>query len=244
MGSWSAAVDQTIALMADSPGRYTIPALTVKWWDTQANQLRTATLPAHVDHPSRARQRRGRSLRPAGARGAVATVAACPPTRSSPSAAPQPAPARSPSEWQWISIGLAVVWLATLGAWLWSRRSRAAPRPVRPATPTSSHQLRPDPAKERAAAFRAACQANDPQAARAHLLAWASALWGAAPAGINAVATRIGDAAVAELLRDLDRACYAGGAWQGNALAAALTELRAPSGKTGRQRDSLAPLYP
>jgi BatD DUF11 like domain len=235
---------QTIALMADSPGRYTIPALTVKWWDTQANQLRTATLPGRM-----------LTILPAPSNTAAAPSAPPAPAAQSqplpivprhalpPPAAPQPAPTRSPSEWEWISIGLAVVWLATLGAWLWSRRSRTAPRPVRPATPTSSHQLRPDPVKERAA-FRAACQANDPQAARTHLLAWATALWGTAPAGINAVATRIGDAAVAELLRDLDRACYAGGAWQGNALAAALTELPAPSGRTGRQRDGLAPLYP
>ncbi|MFZ0497630.1 MAG: BatD family protein, partial [Steroidobacteraceae bacterium] len=40
--------DQTIALIADSPGQYTIPALTVRWWDTQANQPRTATLPART----------------------------------------------------------------------------------------------------------------------------------------------------------------------------------------------------
>jgi hypothetical protein len=65
------------------------------------------------------------------------------------------------------------------------------------------------------------------------------------PGGINAIAARIGDATVAELLRDLDRACYAGGAWQGAPLAAALTELPAPSGKSARrEREGLAPLYP
>ena len=236
--------DQTIALMADSPGRYTIPALTVKWWDTRANQLRTATLPA-----------RTLTILPAPGNTAATSAPPAPAAQSQPSpiaprhappppAAPKPTPIRSPSEWEWISIGLAVVWLATLGAWLWSRRrSRAAPRPVRPAIPTVPPQLRPEPAKERAA-FRAACQSNDPRAARVHLLAWTAALWGTTPAGIHAIGTRIGDATVAELLRDLDRACYAGGAWQGGPLAAALTELPAPPGKTGRQRDRLAPLYP
>jgi hypothetical protein len=136
-----------------------------------------------------------------------------------------------------------VVWLSTLGAWLWSRRSRAATRPSAAGIPPGSRQLRPDPAKEHAA-FRAACEANDPHAARAHLLAWTAALWDTTPPGINAVAARIGDATVAELLRDLDRACYAGGAWQGDPLAAALTKLPAPPGKAVRQRDGLAPLYP
>jgi hypothetical protein len=135
-------------------------------------------------------------------------------------------------------MGLAAVWFATLGAWLWSRASRPA-AVVQP----SPRQLRPEPARERAA-FRAGCEANDPQTARSHLLAWATAVWGTAPAGINAIAARIGDAAVAELLRDLDRACYAGGTWRGGPLAAALTELPGSAGKTPRRRDGLAPLYP
>ena len=244
--------DQTIALLADSPGRYTIPALSVKWWDTQANQLRTAALPARTvtilpapgntaaaapSTPAPAAQPQSQAPPPPSAPIAPQHVPPLP-------ARPNTAPARSSSEWEWISIGLAVVWLATLGAWLLSRRRpRAALQPVRPATPTGRRQHRPDPPKERAA-FRAACQANDPLAARAHLLSWASALWGTTPSGVNAIGAKIGDAAVAELLRDLDRACYAGGAWQGDALAAALTELPASPGKTGSRHDGLAPLYP
>jgi hypothetical protein len=234
--------DQTIALMADSPGHYTIPALTVKWWDTQSNQLRTASVPA-------------RTVTIVPAPGGTAAAPPAPAATQSqpaplathhappPATAPKPIPARSPSQWEWISIGLAVVWLATIGAWLWSRRARTRPQPVRNATPIGRRQVPPDAAKERAA-FRTACQINDPHAARAHLLAWSTALWGTTPAGINAIAVRIGDPNVAELLRDLDRACYAGGAWQGDALAAVLMELPPPPGKTGRRRDNLAPLYP
>jgi hypothetical protein len=236
--------DQTVALIADSPGHYSIPALTVKWWDTQTDQPRTATLPA-----------RTLTILPAPGSNTVAASGSAPTAASQLQAAPiasrhaptpeaqKPTPRHSPSLWEWVSIGLAAVWLSTLGAWLWSRRSRAVPRPTPTGTPAGAHQLRPDAAKERTA-FRAALQANDPHAARAHLLAWAAALWGNTPAGINAVAARIGDAAVADLLRDLDRACYAGGPWQGAPLAAALTELPASSGKAARQRDGLAPLYP
>ncbi|MGH8298061.1 MAG: BatD family protein [Steroidobacteraceae bacterium] len=246
--------DQTIALMADSPGHYTIPALTISWWDTQTNQARAATLP-------------GRTLTILPAPGSAPTAAAAPPpvpvtqpgaapsafphTRSV--AAPQKAaPLRSPSEWEWISLGLAVVWLSTLTGWLWSRRKRAVPlaihggRSPSPDILSGRSSLRdsppPDPSKERAA-FRAACETNDAHAARAHLLAWASARWGATPTGVNAVAARVGDATVAELLRDLDRACYAGGEWQGRPLAAALAELPAQPVKTARARDGLAPLY-
>jgi BatD DUF11 like domain len=246
--------DQTIALMADAPGHYTIPALTVTWWDTQSNQPRTATVPARtltiLPAPGSATAAGPAAAPPAPAaqRQPIPTVARHPP----PPAARKPAAGRSPSAWEWISVGLAAVWLATLGAWLWSRRrSRAAPPAVpgsgtsraREPAPTLAAAAPLAPAKERAA-FRAACAANDARAARAHLLAWTTALRGAAPAGINAIAARIGDAHVAELLRDLDRACYAGGAWQGAPLAAALTELPALSGPMPRGRDRLAPLYP
>jgi hypothetical protein len=232
--------NQTIALMADSPGHYTIPALTVSWWDTQANQPRMATLPA-------------RTLTILPAPGSTAAATSAPPEpagqarlpRHTPSAtaAQGPTSLHAPTEWEWVSIGLAVVWLSTLGAWLWSRRSRAAPPRPRGGGPRNSSQLSHAPSKERAA-FHAACQANDAHAARTRLLAWAAALWGTMPPGINAIAARIGDTTVAELLRDLDRACYAGGPWQGRALAAALTELPTPPGKTARHRDGLAPLYP
>ncbi|MHB8814235.1 MAG: BatD family protein [Steroidobacteraceae bacterium] len=248
--------DQTIALMADSPGHYAIPALTVNWWDTQANQPRIATLPARtltiLPAPSGAAPGSTTAAStPAHARATVPPAAspgrtsARPSTLSGPpaAAAAENTPAHSPSKWEWISIGLAAVWLATLGTWFWSRRPRAAPRPSHRSSPTGPRQLPPDPARERAA-FRAACEANDPRAARAHLLAWTAALWGTAPAGVNTIGARIGDPAVADLLRDLDRACYAGGEWQGSPLAAALTELPAPPGKGPRQRDGLAPLYP
>lgn len=279
--------DQTIALMADTPGHYTIPALTVTWWDTQTNQPRVATLPARTltvlpapgstapatsAAAGTATPTPAPGTAPAAATSATAGAAAPPaattpapprgevqqtasagrsagargPSRlngSSAAGAPKSTPAHSPSEWEWISIGLATIWVATLGAWLWSRRSRAKPGRSRDASPPTRRQHPPDPARERAA-FRTACESNDAHAARAHLLAWAAALWGTPPAGIHAIATRIGDPRVADLLRDLDRACYAGGTWQGGALAGMLTELPAEPGKTSRHGDGLAPLYP
>jgi len=239
-GTLTGSRDQTIALMADSPGHYAIPALTVTWWDTQTNQPRQATLPA-----------RTLTILPA-ATGAAASAASA--GAQAPSApAPQPAHAatrsrrgssaatpastartRAPSAWEWLSIGLGAAWLVTLLAWLWSRRSRTSK--ARRAAP-------PDPDRERAA-FLAACEASDAPAARAHLLAWTAAHWSAAPAGINAIAARIGDPAIADLLRDLDRACYAGGPWRGHALATALATLPGAPDKRSRERDGLAPLYP
>ncbi|MGA7541163.1 MAG: BatD family protein [Steroidobacteraceae bacterium] len=266
--------DQTIALMADSPGHYTIPALTVTWWDTQTNRPRFATLPARtltilpapgstVAGTAAPANRAapitapGVAAAPAAATASAGSRSAAAPRSRLSGASRNPAPARSaprlgpsePGAWEWISIALALMWLSTLIAWLWSRRSRAATRALHGGgvrTPTPSlrpRQTPPDASRERAA-FRAACEANDAHAARTHLLAWTAAVWGTAPAGIGAIAATIHEATVAELLRDLDRACYAGGVWQGQPLAAALNSLPTPSGKNGCERNGLAPLYP
>jgi hypothetical protein len=54
----------------------------------------------------------------------------------------------------------------------------------------------------------------------------------------------LNDPDTAALLRELDRACYAGGAWRGDALAERLGELR-PAPAAARERGTeLAPLYP
>ena len=244
--------EQTIALIADSPGHYTIPALKIAWWDTQTNQPRVATLPARtvtiLPLPGGAAASAAAPAVPV-AQPVGSAVAGTSPER--PAAAPaKPVPAgSSSSRWEWISIALAVVWLSTLAAWLWSRRSRATTRPPHddgirtPAPSPPARQAPPDASRERAA-FYAACRANDAHAARTHLLAWTAAVWGTAPAGIGALAATVRETPVAELLRDLDRACYAGGLWQGGSLAAALGSLPAPPGKSGRERGGLAPLYP
>jgi len=254
--------DQTIAFMADSPGHYTIPALTVTWWDTQTNQPRVARLAAQTlsivpaaggapAAPSTASGGAAAAAAPAATPPASSTrpasaAAAAAPQHSAAASAQKSGPVSASAEWEWISFALATIWLATLAGWLWSRQARIArakaPPPQGPPPPSQS-QAAPEPGKERAA-FRAACAANDAHAARAHLLAWAASLWGSTPTGVNAITARLGDDAVAELLRDLDRACYAGGAWRGGALAAALTELPAQTDKSARARDGLAPLYP
>ena len=234
--------DQTIALIADRPGRYTLTGLKVRWWDTQTDQPRVATLP-----------RRTLTVLPASG-GMTASAAArtpqVPPVRTSaPSSAP-PRAARSATEgetgtlspWEWLSAGLALLWVATLGGWLWSRRRARAHKPHSPPAPSARQPTPPDPSKAQAA-FRAACASDDAAAARRHLLAWAQAVWGSPPAGLNALAAALGKSGAADLVRELDRACYGRGGWRGPPLAAALTELPPRNHKPRRDR-GLAPLYP
>lgn len=225
--SISGSREQDIALIASRPGRYTLPALRLTWWDTVRDRPREVVLPE-----------RALEVLPAlaGASG-VAPDAAVPPAEI-----PAAATAAAGLPWPWISLGLGLLWLVTLAAWWWARR--VAPRPLATLADVAAAV---DPIATGAArkAFRQACRDNDAAAARRHLLAWSRANWPRdPPAGLNALARRLPDPVLADLLRQLDRACYAGGEWRGQRLADALVNLPGERKKTEGKTEPLAGLYP
>lgn len=227
--------DQSIALIADRPGNVTLPAIHIQWWDTRADQLREAELPA----------RTLKVLPAANGTPDVSTPRNEVVSRTAPhSANANPAPPRFTTPgvwpWQWASIVLAVLWIGTLLAWWLSRRREpaapVAPRPAPAAKPNESQ------ARER---FMAACKLNDAKAARRALLEWAQAKWpDSPPAGLRALTNRLGSGPTIDaLLIELDRACFAAGEWNGSAIAQALNRLPAMPEKKAH-RAELAELYP
>jgi hypothetical protein len=240
---------QSIALIADQAGRFSLPDLKVRWWDTQAGQPRETTLagktlvilPA-IGAPSTS------SLTTKSAPIVSATQPATSPSKGASNAAVTVP--REEGPWRWIALGFGVLWIATLAVWLaskWLGSKRTHAPPLRSATRDERAEALPNAAKARAA-FQAACRANDAPAARRALLAWARAnAPDAAPVGLNALAKQIDDPAIAAHVRALDRACYAGDNWQdGAALAQTLTELptRKNTSSSRESRSALAPLYP
>ncbi|HKY93260.1 MAG TPA: hypothetical protein VJM11_19570, partial [Nevskiaceae bacterium] len=94
-------------------------------------------------------------------------------------------------------------------------------------------------------ALRKACQRHDAPVARRHVLAWGRAAWPQdPPQGVREVSKRIGDATLAPHLEALDRACYAGMAWNGDALASAFPSKPPAVAGGSRKATELAPLYP
>jgi hypothetical protein len=228
--------EQAVALLADHPGHYELPAWHLRWWDTLANAPRERVLPARALTVLPAAGPAG-TAPTAGAASAATAVppaaqAAAPPRSATPSQAAAAAPlgpAAPASPWRWISLLLGLLWLGTLGAFGWQRwrakRSQASvtERPEAGRAPSRSAALR--------AGLRA-CAEHDAPAARSALLAWARA-WastqgsGPPPAGLNALARQLGDPRLTPLLRELDQACLGGTAWHGQALASALRSLPA-----------------
>ena len=231
---------QTIALIAKHPGHFVLPAMTIHWWDTATDQPRVTSLPAQ-----------SMTILPA----AGAAPGSLPgPAQTSPVAAPLPAPgavhpltvppsaprANGRLPWPWLTLALAVLWIATVGSWLWSRHRRA-----RPATsaPVPKRTVRLDVAGERSA-FHAACARNDAVAARRHLLGWMAAAWGIAATSLNPLIAASRDPRLNAALRELERACYGGANWRGEPLAQVLRELPARVDQPERGEPPLPPLYP
>jgi BatD DUF11 like domain len=226
--------DQNIALIADQPGQFKIPSLTVHWWDVQSNQPRETTLPERVLNFLPV------AVASAAERARV-TSAPAPQAPAAATGAPAPGGASGGALWRWMSIALGSLWILTLFAWYLTRRRTAA------------HQAKPSalageecriPLSEARREFRDACRRDDARTARAALIRWiARAQPERGPIGLRAFAKQTKDAELSKLLADLDRACYANGSWSGGQLLAALQDLplRFPQERT--TSETLAPLY-
>jgi BatD DUF11 like domain len=217
----------SMAVIAQTPGSITLPKLELPWWNVKTQSWEVASLP-------------GRTFTVAPSAEAAGAV---PPAESAPASAQRASP--ESAVWPLVSAALALGWLVTALAW-W--RAAAARRgPAR----TSSGVARVG--VERRQSERkllrdvdTACAASDADGARRALLAWAEARLASAPRSLGALASQLPEPAAREILA-LEAHIYGAspGPWDGRALAAALAELDAGSGRgaAGASAEPLLPLY-
>jgi BatD DUF11 like domain len=235
--------DQSIALIADQPGQFVIPPLTIHWWDTDSRQEREVSLPGKtlVVAPSGARSSAQGAAAGTGAGNATSSDVAGNPAATSAGAA-APAQAGKDRRWLWVSIALGVLWIATLLAWY--RTSRRLPKARQSGTSGAPDEAGTSVSLARTS-FQQACRRNDARAARTNLIRWLNAARPGTPStGLRALFVKGSDRGLTQLLVDLDRACFAGGAWDGAALLAALDELPKPAPRSRERSATLASLYP
>ncbi|MDP1559108.1 MAG: BatD family protein [Nitrosomonas sp.] len=221
-----------LAYMPTQPGKYTLPAFTLHWWDTRTDSERAATLAARtIEVMPAADQHQDTSTQPPGS--AIPGESTVPQSAQKPEAGNfipaegaangATTPALNHNGWFWASLVFATLWLTTLGLW-WRKRHCAPPATEKNKTPNPEAENSRN-AKKR---FLAACHANDPQQARHHLLQWAAAHWPQSPPkGLEDLATRLNNPAISAALTSLDRRLYQGNAesWQGLNLARLLAKL-------------------
>jgi hypothetical protein len=150
--------EQDVALIATRAGRFTIPELRLSWWDTASDRPQTIVLPQRVLEvlPSASTTPQAGPAAPANA----PTPLVLAPTSAA------SAPATQDPIWKWISLALALLWIATLAMWaLWARRKRIGMRAVATASPAGANK-----AAGSQRAFQQACRDGDAGAARRALL--------------------------------------------------------------------------
>lgn len=205
--------EERIALVPTQAGEMAVPALDLVWWNTVEDRLEHARLP-------------GRSLSVAG------NPSLEPEAPLAPAPLAEAAPARPLWPWQLATLLLALTTLLGFGLWWHARRQPAIPPSVQ--SGPSPRTLLDD--------LRRTCQANDPQATRQALDAWARQQ----PETLAAMAARF--APLSESLDGLNGALYseAGQHWQGEALFKAIRALPPAETEGDGTPDTgpLPPLYP
>lgn len=123
----NSALSQTTALVPVQAGKKTLPEIRIPWWDTDTDTQKVAVIPATTldvaDAGSVTGLQSSTSAPPGGA--SSSPDGQSPSDTLDPDALKGNPTAEAPSYWPWISLGLAVAWLATLLGWFWSRHRGA-----------------------------------------------------------------------------------------------------------------------
>lgn len=209
----------------EKAGRFTLPAIEVRWFDPATRKPASAQAPALTVQVA-AGAHRGESI--------------------APESAGEGAGSRTPAHWLrragWAALVLlagAALWLLRLHGPRWQARWRAYRSAHAVSEPVMFHQALD------------ACERDDARAAHGALLAWCSRHAQAAP---HAWASRFAGTGLGPQIDALERHLYGGRApgatWQGNSLAAALQAahrlwlLQAPHAYRLRRPHALGPLNP
>lgn len=218
--------EQKVALVPTAAGEFTLPQISLNWWDTEQDQAATARLPARVI-----------TVLPVGSATQINTQEPLDDTLS-PVITEQPAAIEDlgAQVWRAISISLLAIWLLTLLAWQRERR-RINNRP-------QSVIVAPEPPSHYRQQLQKACEQNDVRLAARSLLRWARASWpDNPPNNLGAIARRCPH--LAQPILALDRALYdqQPAKWDGKQLLNTLPGTLQSSTSVAKQRDELTPLY-
>ena len=152
---------EKIALIPSAPGMFTLPAIEIPWWNTQTNRTEVARLSARTIEVLPA-------LDASADQSPSMSATTGEPDAVTKQTFPVPVVSSGTNRWAWLSVALAIGWLATTLVWLWSRRRAANKTAVCKAPPTE---------KKLVATINSACSSNDADAAKQALLNWAAFQW-------------------------------------------------------------------
>lgn len=234
----TSSLTQTTAMVPVQPGNLIVPEIRIAWWDTEADEEKFAVIPARtlaVEAPP------GQAPAPSPRQDEKPDTGA--------DTVEQAAPAMPEDSgfWPWLSLILAVAWLATAGLWWRARGRKDAGQRGQPVATDESEKI----------LFEQLCKAaNAGSSDTLRLLPqWANRHF-SHRSGIDhpfdsvaEVTAHVGDPRLNEQLEALQRQLFGKPGqdqepWHGSALVAALKRVRGDRAAPARQTDSLPPLYP
>ncbi len=242
---------RSTAFVPIQAGRLTLPAINFHWWDTKNNQSRVAQLPERVveilpavgSDNARVQSTETMAALTDNAQSSINNETEVQPSADGDAFFDQQNKSTAdllPTQvgiWFWISLLLALLWLATIGLWWRSKRHQSDS--ISETSVDTTNQEYFHQAKKH---FQSACKANEPRMARRRLLEWSAIHWpDDPPQGLDDLASRIADPKVRAALAELDRSLYHGEnhPWDGRQLARLMTKF--PQRDRDRYEKSMLP---
>lgn len=224
---------ESVAIVPNRSGELTLPPVEITWWDTSAQAVKTAALPAKTVTVAAATDGRGQAISDEPERSSQTS-----PTASE--SGPAEGSTQGTMVWQLSTAFLGLLSLLFAGLW-W--RGRTTP-PEAQANTRAPNQQRSAEALREAVNL---CRENDPMALKQALLRWAALHWPEQPyPTLDSIAARSDDPAFTEALKQLDAQLYAKHKVEvdNTAIAQGLKKLAAQS-KTHQTQlaGALKPLY-
>jgi hypothetical protein len=223
-----------VAMIPTQPGRYTIPAISIPWWNTRTGKQEFAQLPETEIE----------------ATGMTATAPLQPPAELqqpiAPASGQQPAAGGrssatdetiiNPGYWPWVSLVLAIGWITTTVLFFRNGRSASAPAKPEPLPPILPL----------ARAVEKACAKADARKTKDALLEWAAVRWPGHGVTSLADIASVSSPELRAQINALSSALYSAhdDQWDPGALRSAFQAFIAQKHKAGKTRESvLEPLY-
>jgi hypothetical protein len=233
---------ETLAIIPNRSGKFTLPAISVDWWDTDSQEMKTATLPA-------------KTVQVEDALGNITPDPVPAPSVDTP-AETTPITTDMPSATTDVHVvNIAPVWLITVAlvlglttlmfAWLYwqARRELRAIHSFYIAEKTQDHVTETAARND----LKRAAANKDYPALRTALIHWAQAHWQDPQLqNLQLVAERSNNDALRVQLKKLDEILYRGAAgndWDSSELIQEINNCRRQKHHRQKQQDSLAPLY-
>lgn len=233
---------ETLAIIPNRSGKFTLPAISVDWWDTDSQEMKTATLPA-------------KTVQVEDALGNITPDPVPAPSVDTP-AETTPITTDMPSATTDVRVvNIAPVWLITVAlvlglttlmfAWLYwqARRELRAIHSFYIAEKTQDHVTETAARND----LKRAAANKDYPALRTALIHWAQAHWQDPQLqNLQLVAERSSNDALRVQLKKLDEILYrsaAGNDWDSSELIQEINNCRRQKHHRQKQQDSLAPLY-